>query len=181
MASSTGTDRRECGTGQDTPLGVCPCPAPLPATPSGTWRDIVPSCPAVTHWISGVQAKRQPHFCLPWPASVLLELVNQYGDRRSRSKGARTERSIVNALQANGIAEVRVPLSCAAGGHFNGDVVIPLMGRDLCVEAKARADGFRALYSRLNERDVLIVKADRQEPPVVVRLSLASEFAKLIA
>jgi Holliday junction resolvase len=31
--------------------------------------------------------------------------------RRSRSKGARTERSIVNALQAKSIAAVRVPLS----------------------------------------------------------------------
>ena len=38
--------------------------------------------------------------------------------RRSRSKGARTERSIVNALLANGIAAVRVPLSGAVGGRF---------------------------------------------------------------
>ena len=30
--------------------------------------------------------------------------------RRSRSKGARTERGIVNALKASGIAAVRVPL-----------------------------------------------------------------------
>ena len=30
--------------------------------------------------------------------------------RRSRRKGARTERGIVNALQASGIAAVRVPL-----------------------------------------------------------------------
>ena len=92
--------------------------------------------------------------------------------RRSRTKGARTERSIVNALQANGIAAVRVPLSGAVGGRFAGDIVLPLMGRDLCVEVKARADGFRELYCWLNERDVLIVKADRQEPLVVVRLSL---------
>jgi Holliday junction resolvase len=31
--------------------------------------------------------------------------------RRSRRKGARMERSIVNALKATGIAAVRVPLS----------------------------------------------------------------------
>ena len=31
----------------------------------------------------------------------------------------------------------------------------------------------------LNGRDVLIVKADRQEPLVVVRLSLAAEIAKV--
>ena len=53
------------------------------------------------------------------------------------------------------------------------------MGRELCLEVKARADGFRELYSWLNQRDALIVKADRQEPLVVVRLSLAAEIAKL--
>jgi Holliday junction resolvase len=100
--------------------------------------------------------------------------------RRSRSKGARTERSIVNALKANGITAVRVPLSGAVGGGFAGDIVLPLMGRDLCVEVKVRAEGFRELYCWLDGRDVLIVKADRQEPLVVVRLSLAAEIAKLV-
>ena len=101
--------------------------------------------------------------------------------RRSRSKGARAEHGIVNALQAHGIAAVRVPLSGTAGGRFAGGIVLPLMGRDLCVEVKARADGFAKLYGWLNERDVLIVKADRQEPLVVVRLSLAVEIAKRAA
>jgi Holliday junction resolvase len=100
--------------------------------------------------------------------------------RRSRAKGARTERGIVNALKAIGIAAVRVPLSGAVGGRFGGDVVLPLVGRDLCVEVKARADGFRELYSWLNERDVPIVKADRQEPLVIVRLSLAADIAKQV-
>jgi Holliday junction resolvase len=93
--------------------------------------------------------------------------------RQSRSKGARTERSIVNLLQGRGIAAVRVPLSGAVGGRFVGDIVLPLGGRDLRVEVKCRADGFRELYSWLDGRDVLIVKADRQEPLVVVRLPLA--------
>lgn len=96
-----------------------------------------------------------------------------------RNKGARTERGIVKVLQASGIATVRVPLSGAVGGRFAGDIVLPLMGRDLCVEVKARADGFRELYSWLNGRDMLIVKADRQEPLVVLRLSLAAEIAKV--
>ncbi len=99
--------------------------------------------------------------------------------RRSRDKGTRTERAIVNGLKARGLAAVRVPLSGAVGGRFAGDVVLPLMGRDLCVEVKARADGFRELYSWLGGRDVLIVKADRREPLVVVRLTLAAEIAKL--
>jgi Holliday junction resolvase len=90
--------------------------------------------------------------------------------RRSGAKGARTERSIVNTLKASGIA-VRVPLSGAIGGRFAGDIVLPLLGRDLCFEVKARADAFR-------ERDVPIIKSDRQEPIVVVRLSLAAKVAK---
>jgi Holliday junction resolvase len=101
--------------------------------------------------------------------------------RRSRSKGARAERGILNALKASGIAAVRVPLSGAVGGRFAGDVVLPLTGRDLCVEVKARADGFRELYRWLDPRDVLIVKADRREPLVVVRLSLAAEIARRVA
>jgi Holliday junction resolvase len=101
--------------------------------------------------------------------------------RRSRSKGARTERSIVRALQANGVAAVHVPLSGAVGGRFAGDIVLPLMGRDLCGEVKARAAGFRELYSWLTNRDVLVVKADRQKPLVVLRLSLAAEIAKVAA
>jgi hypothetical protein len=75
-----------------------------------------------------------------------------------------------------------VPLSGAVCGRFGGDIVLPLMGRDLSVEVKARAEGSRELYelySWLTERDVLIVKADRQEPLVVVRLSLAAEIAKV--
>src|SRR6476660_7047159 len=98
--------------------------------------------------------------------------------RRSRSKGVRTERSIVNALKVSGIAAVRVPLSGPVGGRFAGDIVLPLLGRDLCVEVKARADGFRELYSWLTQRDVLILNAERWEPLVVVRLSLAAEVSK---
>jgi Holliday junction resolvase len=72
--------------------------------------------------------------------------------RHSRVKGARTERSIVaSGIVASGIAAVRMPLSGAAGGRFAGDIVLPL-----------------------------IVKADRRTPPVVVRLPLAAEVAKLV-
>jgi hypothetical protein len=98
--------------------------------------------------------------------------------RRSRDKGCLTERGIVRALQAKGFAAARVPLSGAVGGRFAGDVIVPLMGRDLCLEVKARANGFRELYAWLADRDVLIVKSDRQEPLVVVRLSLAAEIAQ---
>jgi hypothetical protein len=51
------------------------------------------------------------------------------------------------------------------------------MGHDRRIEVKARATGFRELHSWLTERDVLIVKADRQERLVVVRLSVSAEVA----
>jgi Holliday junction resolvase len=59
--------------------------------------------------------------------------------RCCRNKGARTERGIVKALQANGIAAVRVPLSGAAGGRFADDVILPRLGRNLWIEMKTRA------------------------------------------
>jgi len=49
-------------------------------------------------------------------------------------------------------------------------------GRMLNIEVKCRADGFRELYDRLNGCDALIVKSDRQESLVVVRLPLAVEL-----
>jgi hypothetical protein len=52
------------------------------------------------------------------------------------------------------------------------------MGRDLCIEVKARADGFRELYCWLDGRDALIVKANRKEPLVIVRLLSAAEIVK---
>jgi hypothetical protein len=53
-----------------------------------------------------------------------------------------------------------------------------LLGSDRAVEVKCRAAGFSQLYDWLNARDVLIVKGDRQEPLVIVRLSLAADIAK---
>jgi hypothetical protein len=45
----------------------------------------------------------------------------------------------------------------------------------------SKVDGSRERYGWLEARDVLIMKADRQEPLVVLRLSLAVEIAKLRA
>jgi hypothetical protein len=46
---------------------------------------------------------------------------------------------------------------------------------------KARANGFRELYSWLDGRDALIVKSNYQEPLVILRLSLATDIAKKAA
>jgi hypothetical protein len=100
------------------------------------------------------------------------------GGRRSREKGNRTERALVRFFQDRGFGAERVPLSGAAGGSYLGDLTVPLLGADRLVEVKARADGFRELYRWLADRDILIVKADRREPLVVIPLARAAKSKK---
>jgi Holliday junction resolvase len=57
------------------------------------------------------------------------------GGRAPRRKGQRADP--LRSLQAYGLAAERMPLSGAAGGRFSGDIVLPLLGRHLCVEVKA--------------------------------------------
>ncbi len=99
------------------------------------------------------------------------------GGRKSRDKGNRVERHLVNLLQDAGFAAERVPLSGSAGGSYIGDLTVPILGVDRCVEVKARAAGFRQIYAWLEHRDLLVVKADRLEPLVVLPLRLAIEIA----
>jgi len=97
--------------------------------------------------------------------------------RRSRDKGNRAERALVRFLQDHGFAAERVPLSGSAGGRFTGDLTVPLLGVDRTVEVKCRATGFRELYRWLEGRDLLIVKANRAEPLIVIPLRLGVEIA----
>ena len=97
------------------------------------------------------------------------------GGRASRDKGNRTERAIVRLLQDHGLAGERVPLSGAARSRFGGDISVPVLGRDLRGEAKARGNGFNRLYDWLEGRDFLVIRADRKPLPVVVKLELAAE------
>ena len=50
-------------------------------------------------------------------------------------------------------------------------------GVDRVVEVKVRAKGFAQLYAWLVNRDILIVRADRSEPLVILPLKLAAEIA----
>jgi Holliday junction resolvase len=99
------------------------------------------------------------------------------GGRASRDKGNRAERAIVKFLQEQGFAAERVPLSGSAGGSYLGDLTVPVLNVDRVVEVKVRAKGFRELYRWLEQRDILIVRADRCEPLVVLPLKLAAEIA----
>jgi Holliday junction resolvase len=103
--------------------------------------------------------------------------VKKRGGRASRQKGDRFERAIVRLLQDHGLGAERVPLSGSAGGSYAGDLTVPILGRDLVVEAKARANGFARLYSWLEGRDVLIIKADRRDAIAVLPLRLAADIA----
>lgn len=99
------------------------------------------------------------------------------GGRASRDKGNRAERAIVKFLQDRGFAAERVPLSGSVGGSYLGDLTVPVLNVDRIVEVKVRAKGFRELYRWLHGRDILIVRADRSEPLVVLPLKLAAEIA----
>jgi hypothetical protein len=99
------------------------------------------------------------------------------GGSASRQKGNRAERAIVKFLQERGFAAERIPLSGSAGGSYVGDLTVPILEVDRCIEVKCRADGFRELYKWLQDRDILILRADRSEPLVVFPLKLAAEIA----
>jgi hypothetical protein len=87
--------------------------------------------------------------------------------RRSRDKGARIEREIVNLHRSAGIVAERVPLSGAAGGLFAGDLVVDGLGR---AEVKARAGGagFATIERWLADHDGLFLRRDRALPLVVL-------------
>jgi hypothetical protein len=103
--------------------------------------------------------------------------VNGRGGTASRQKGNRAERHLVALLQEAGFAAERVPLSGAAGGKYAGDLSVPLLGIDRTVEVKVRGNGFRKLYAWLHGRDLLIIRADRSPPLVVLPWALAVEIA----
>jgi len=83
----------------------------------------------------------------------------------------------VRALQDAGFAAERVPLSGSAGGSYCGDLTVPLLGVDRIVEVKVRARGFAQLYDWLERRDLLVVRADRREPLVILPFKLAIAIA----
>jgi len=99
------------------------------------------------------------------------------GGRKSRDKGNRAERAIVKSLINAELAAERIPLSGSAGGSFVGDLMVRIADRNFVVEVKARKNGFRQLYDWLDARDVLILRADRAAPLVVLRMDLAVEIA----
>ena len=111
-------------------------------------------------------AKTVPPSTTPAPAP-------QPGGRRSRDKGARREREIVNLHRELGIPTQRVPLSGACGGAYSGDVDIyidgleesPIIGE---VKARANGQGFKTIEKFLGDNDVLFLRRDHASPMIVL-------------
>ena len=96
------------------------------------------------------------------------------GGRRSRAKGDRVEREIVQRHKAIHIFAERVPLSGATRYQGNGgDVDIYVNGRDeapLVSEVKSRKDGsgFKSLERWLGENDLIFLRRNGADPLVVL-------------
>jgi len=95
--------------------------------------------------------------------------------RASRRKGAAEERALVRFLQQRGFAAEK----SSRTGYRGPDLTVPLLGIERVVEVKCRANGFRELYTWLADRDILIVRANRREPLVILPLWLGAEIAKV--
>jgi hypothetical protein len=93
--------------------------------------------------------------------------------RASRRKGAEAERALVRYLQARGFAAEKISRT----GYRGPDLSVPLLGIDRSVEVKCRARAFGQIYRWLANADLLVVRADRKEPLVVIPMWLASEIA----
>lgn len=92
----------------------------------------------------------------------------------SKSKGSRFELAIVKLLQASGLHASKVPLSGALGGDYSDDIKLKWFdGETARMECKARAkgSGFAQLYTWLGKCDGLFLKADRQQPLVVLPMA----------
>lgn len=95
----------------------------------------------------------------------------------SKRKGSGFELEVVKALQELGLAAVKVPLSGAVP-DFPGDIECPVRGTDRTLECKRRRRAFGTLYSLMGSAFALVVRDDRTEPLVVLRLSDFAELAK---
>ena len=89
--------------------------------------------------------------------------------RSERRKGVDAEREFAKLIGGE-----RVPLSGAAGGRYAGDVV----GLGLKWECKRRKDGFKQLYSWLEGKDALALRADRRPWLVVMPLDRLLELIR---
>ena len=89
---------------------------------------------------------------------------------RSKIKGTRVEREITKLLTELGLEAKRVPLSGAVGGDLSGDIHIklPCYSEKFIAEVKARKTSLLTVRKWLNNKDMLFVQDNRQEPLVIM-------------
>ena len=85
---------------------------------------------------------------------------------KSKRKGYRIERELVQLHKAAGIDAHRVPLSGAVGGSYSGDLIVGEYRAE--VKARGNGGGFVTLERWLGDNDLLFLKRDRAEPLVVM-------------
>ena len=85
---------------------------------------------------------------------------------KSRRKGMGFESEVVKLLQAAGLDARKI-----SGMYVPGpDVSCPVLGRDRKLECKRRARAFGTLYGFLNGSYAAVIRDDRCEPMVIMRL-----------
>ena|SRR3990167_11281517 len=95
---------------------------------------------------------------------------------RSKEKGSRREREIVDLHKDIGVGCSRVPLSGAVGGDYSGDIRIANLGTGE-VKSRANGQGFATLERWLGQNAALFLRRDRAKPIVVLSWET---YAKLI-
>ena len=109
--------------------------------------------------------------------------------KRSRDKGARVERKMVDWFESIGIKAQRVPLSGgmkmrnSLGEEFKDDLSCSLNGWLFRTEVKARAGakGWQTIKKWLGEADMLALIEDRTDPLMVIPWHIFTELiAKIV-
>src|SRR3990167_8167193 len=95
---------------------------------------------------------------------------------KSKDKGSRFERDVGNTLRGHGIDAKRVPLSESCEG-FRGDVLCDVLDVWRTFQCKRSANGHKIIYGDLADNYALAIRADRQEPLIVLRLE---DFCELL-
>lgn len=88
--------------------------------------------------------------------------------KSQRTKGATAERAVVNRLREAGIKADKVPLS--GGAHFRGEGHDVTIHENVKAEVKIRKADFARIYAWLEDNDMLMIRRDRDQWLVVMRL-----------
>jgi hypothetical protein len=103
-----------------------------------------------------------------------LSPLKKRGPINSRRKGLDAERVLVRYLQGRGLNATKTWRT----GYAGTDLAVDLLGISRSIECKVRARAFGALYRWLANADMLVIRADRREPLIVIPMWLGAEIAK---